>query len=108
DDDTTAFLHLCFCNYNDLLGCDGYHPKVSWLDEVDDDDDDLFSHLTRREIILDPNGQSEDGTTALRAYEINHDARYLAYGVSSSGSDWLTVRVMRVDERYATINTEKK
>ncbi|GJV94474.1 hypothetical protein Tco_1546051 [Tanacetum coccineum] len=32
DDDTTAFLHLCFCNYNDLLGRDGYHPKDS-LDE---------------------------------------------------------------------------
>ncbi|GKD68129.1 prolyl endopeptidase-like protein, partial [Tanacetum coccineum] len=30
---------------------------------------------------LDPNGQSEDGTTALRAYDINHDARYLAYGI---------------------------
>ncbi|GKG31426.1 prolyl endopeptidase-like protein, partial [Tanacetum coccineum] len=54
-------------------------------------------------IFLDPNGQSEDGTTALRAYEINHDARYLAYGVSSRGSDWLTVRVMRVDELFASL-----
>ncbi|GJT36036.1 prolyl endopeptidase-like protein isoform X2, partial [Tanacetum coccineum] len=50
-------------------------------------------------ILLDPNGLSEDGTTALRAYEISHDAKYLAYGVSSSGSDWLTIRVMCVDEK---------
>ncbi|GJT88937.1 ATP synthase subunit beta, mitochondrial-like protein, partial [Tanacetum coccineum] len=50
-------------------------------------------------ILLDPNGLSEDGTIALRVYEISHDARYLAYGVSSSGSNWLTIRVMCVDEK---------
>ena len=51
------------------------------------------------EILLDPNGLSADGSTALRAYEVSYDAKYLAYGVSSSGSDWLTIRVMRVDDK---------
>ncbi|GJY56066.1 hypothetical protein Tco_0455181 [Tanacetum coccineum] len=30
DDDTIAFLHLFFCNSNELLGRDGCHPSVSW------------------------------------------------------------------------------
>ncbi|MFS7993971.1 putative prolyl oligopeptidase [Helianthus anomalus] len=48
------------------------------------------------EVLLDPNQLSEDGTVALRVYEVSHDAKYLAYGLSSSGSDWLTLQVMRV------------
>ncbi|XP_076924826.1 uncharacterized protein LOC143587412 [Bidens hawaiensis] len=57
------------------------------------------------EVLLDPNQLSEDGTVALRAYEISHDAKYLAYGLSSSGSDWLTIQVMRVDNK--TIEPDK-
>ncbi|KAK1419720.1 hypothetical protein QVD17_29001 [Tagetes erecta] len=50
-------------------------------------------------VLLDPNQLSNDGTMALRVYEISHDAKYLAYGVSSSGSDWLTIQVMCVDDK---------
>ena len=38
--------------------------------------------------VLDPNKLREDGTAALRAYQISNDGRYLAYGVSYGGSDW--------------------
>ncbi|KAL4575422.1 hypothetical protein LXL04_022265 [Taraxacum kok-saghyz] len=51
------------------------------------------------EVLLDPNGLSEDGTVALRVFEVSHDAKYLAYGLSSSGSDWLTLQVMTVDDK---------
>ncbi|XP_076881760.1 uncharacterized protein LOC143529991 [Bidens hawaiensis] len=57
------------------------------------------------QVLLDPNQLSEDGTVALRAYEISHDAKYLAYGLSSSGSDWLTIQVLRVDNK--TIKPDK-
>ncbi|KAL8224219.1 hypothetical protein R6Q57_019694 [Mikania cordata] len=56
------------------------------------------------EVLLDPNQLSEDGTVALRVYEVSHDAKYLAYGLSSSGSDWLTLQVMRVDDKTIMID----
>ena len=42
-------------------------------------------------VLLDPNTIREDGTAALRAYDVSPDGRYLAYGVSYGGSDWFTV-----------------
>ncbi|KAG8378018.1 hypothetical protein BUALT_Bualt08G0094600 [Buddleja alternifolia] len=51
------------------------------------------------EVLLDPNTLSEDGTVALSEYEISEDAKHLAYGTSSSGSDWVTIRVMRIDDK---------
>ncbi|KAK6131366.1 hypothetical protein DH2020_034886 [Rehmannia glutinosa] len=51
------------------------------------------------EVLLDPNTLSEDGTVALSAYAVSEDAKYLAYGTSSSGSDWVTIKVMRVDDK---------
>lgn len=56
------------------------------------------------EVLLDPNGLSEDGTVALRVYEVSHDAKYLAYGLSCSGSDWLTIRVMCVDGKTVELD----
>lgn len=41
-------------------------------------------------ILLDPNTLSSDGTVALSGTEISKNGRYLAYGVSKSGSDWQT------------------
>lgn len=41
-------------------------------------------------ILLDPNTLSSDGTAALSGTEISKNGRYLAYGVSISGSDWQT------------------
>ncbi|GJW15415.1 oxysterol-binding protein-related protein 1C-like protein isoform X1 [Tanacetum coccineum] len=34
DDDTIAFLHLCFCYYNELLGRDGHKPKAAKLSKT--------------------------------------------------------------------------
>ncbi|KAH0760283.1 hypothetical protein KY290_023776 [Solanum tuberosum] len=52
------------------------------------------------EILLDPNTLSEDGTVSLSICAISEDAKYLAYGISSSGSDWVTIKVMRVEDKH--------
>ncbi|XP_016457700.1 uncharacterized protein LOC107781502 isoform X1 [Nicotiana tabacum] len=51
------------------------------------------------EVLLDPNTFSEDGTVALSICAISEDAKYLAYGISSSGSDWVIIKVMRVQDK---------
>ncbi|KAL6982633.1 prolyl oligopeptidase [Sarracenia purpurea var. burkii] len=51
------------------------------------------------EVLLDPNGLSEDGTVSLNIYSVSEDAKYLAYGLSSSGSDWVTVKVMQIQNK---------
>ncbi|MEM9003800.1 MAG: prolyl oligopeptidase family serine peptidase [Cyanobacteria bacterium P01_F01_bin.86] len=48
-------------------------------------------------ILLDPNTLSEDGTIALGGIAISEDGAYLAYGLSSSGSDWMEWKVRRID-----------
>lgn len=49
------------------------------------------------QILLDPNQLSADGTVALSGYSISEDGRLLAYGLSSSGSDWTEWRVREVE-----------
>ncbi|MFM2061376.1 MAG: hypothetical protein RLZZ507_1046 [Cyanobacteriota bacterium] len=39
-------------------------------------------------VLLDPNQLSEDGTVALSGIEISESGKLLAYGLSTSGSDW--------------------
>lgn len=51
------------------------------------------------EVLLDPNALSEDGTVALSTVAISRDGKYLAYGVSLSGSDWVTIKVMRIADK---------
>ncbi|KAK7351788.1 hypothetical protein VNO77_11482 [Canavalia gladiata] len=51
------------------------------------------------EILLDPNALSEDGTVSLSKLSVSEDAKYLAYALSSSGSDWTTIKVMRIEDR---------
>jgi prolyl oligopeptidase len=48
-------------------------------------------------VLIDPNLLSDDGTVALGALSFSHDGRYVAYGVSSSGSDWVEWRVRDVE-----------
>lgn len=51
------------------------------------------------EVLLDPNMLSDDGTVALSDYAVSEDAKYLAYGTSSSGSDWVTIKVIKIDDK---------
>ncbi|XP_059633799.1 uncharacterized protein LOC132276409 isoform X1 [Cornus florida] len=59
----------------------------------------------KAEVLLDPNALSEDGTVSLKEYNISQDAKYFAYCLSFSGSDWATIRVMRVDDKTVEPDT---
>jgi prolyl oligopeptidase len=48
-------------------------------------------------LLLDPNALSTDGTVSLAGRSVSHDGRLLAYGTSSSGSDWNEWHVREVD-----------
>ncbi|KAJ1272282.1 hypothetical protein BS78_06G190200 [Paspalum vaginatum] len=50
-------------------------------------------------VVLDPNAFSDDGTVSLGMVGVSDDGEHLAYGTSASGSDWVTIRVMRVRDR---------
>ncbi len=43
--------------------------------------------------VLDPNTFSKDGTSSLQEYGFSKDGRYLAYGISTGGSDWRTIKI---------------
>lgn len=51
------------------------------------------------ELLLDPNTLSEDGTIALADVSVSKDGKYLAYSISSGGSDWNEISVMEIDTR---------
>ena len=46
------------------------------------------------EVVLDPNKFSEDGTVAVMGRRFSHNGKYLAYGLSTAGSDWQVIHVM--------------
>jgi prolyl oligopeptidase len=48
-------------------------------------------------VLIDPNSFSEDGTIALSGLAISEDAKLIAYGISSSGSDWQEWKVREVE-----------
>ena len=51
------------------------------------------------EVLIDPNTFSKDGTSQLADFALSKDGRYLAYGISSGGSDWREVHVMEAGTR---------
>ena len=55
--------------------------------------------------MLDPNSLSEDGTVAFNTYSVSEDAKYLAYGLSTSGSDWVTIKVMHIEDKRVEADT---
>lgn len=56
-------------------------------------------------VLLDPNGLSKDGTVSLSRCAVSENAKYLAYGLSSNGSDWMTIKVMRVEDKVVNPDT---
>lgn len=57
------------------------------------------------QVLLDPNALSEDGTVSLNTFSVSEDAKYLAYALSSSGSDWATIKVLRIEDKNAEPDT---
>ncbi|KAL5984099.1 hypothetical protein ACLOJK_018201 [Asimina triloba] len=51
------------------------------------------------EVLLDPNTLSEDGTVSLTTAALSENSKYLGYGQAVSGSDWVTIKVIRVDDK---------
>jgi prolyl oligopeptidase len=51
------------------------------------------------DVFLDPNKFSPDGTSVLSAFSVSKDGKYVAYGISEGGSDWVTLSVMEVGSR---------
>tara|TARA_R110002096_G_scaffold203718_13_gene389082 strand:+ start:7431 stop:9545 length:2115 start_codon:yes stop_codon:yes gene_type:complete len=49
------------------------------------------------QLLLDPNTLSEDGTVSLSGWSVSDDGKYLAYGLSEAGSDWMTWKVRDVE-----------
>ncbi len=48
-------------------------------------------------VLLDPNTLSEDGTVALSGISISENGQYLAYGLSTAGSDWMEWHVRSIE-----------
>ncbi len=53
----------------------------------------LESTSGKDQMVLDPNTLSTDGTTSLSGFAFSKDGKYMAYGISKSGSDWVEIHV---------------
>lgn len=48
-------------------------------------------------VLLDPNTLSADGTVALAGIAISENGQYLAYGLSTAGSDWMEWQIRNIE-----------
>ena len=58
-------------------------------------------------VLIDPNTLSADGTVALSVTAVSPNGRYVAYGISVSGSDWQEFRVRDAETGRDTRDTVK-
>ena len=49
--------------------------------------------------LLNPNTLSTEGTASLSGWAVSKDGKYLAYGISKAGSDWLEIHVMEIETK---------
>ncbi len=54
------------------------------------------SLTTKPRVLIDPNKLSPDGSVALADYSPSRDGRYLVYGLSQGGSDWVDLHVKEI------------
>ncbi len=50
-----------------------------------------------RQVLIDPNTLSDDGTVALAGTALSDDGQLIAYGIADGGSDWRTWKVRNVE-----------
>ncbi len=48
-------------------------------------------------VLIDPNGWSDDGATALAEWAVSEDGRHLAFARQEGGTDWRSIRVLDVE-----------
>eukprot|EP00127_Corallochytrium_limacisporum_P003723 Clim_evm55s152 gene=Clim_evmTU55s152 len=48
-------------------------------------------------VFWDPNAISPEGDLSLRTYSFSEDGKYIAMGLSWSGSDWMKVKIARIE-----------
>ncbi|KYN03294.1 Prolyl endopeptidase, partial [Cyphomyrmex costatus] len=60
---------------------------------------------SKPKVFLDPNTFSEDGTVAITDSSFSEDGSIFAYGLSKSGSDWITIHFLNAHtgEKYPEI-----
>lgn len=51
----------------------------------------------QRELFLDPNTLSADGTVALVSVSFSRDNKYMAYSAAAAGSDWVEIYVKEIE-----------
>ena len=72
-----------FCFYNDGLK----NQPVMMIQK---------SLLDKKQVFLDMNTYSADGTASLSGFSFSGDNKFMAFGVSRSGSDWVEIHVIEV------------